>query len=117
MREIVDRHFADNYLALCVSVSLAMLFFCCVILKVKTLTETEEVSAVLSPELRSVFDMPVVVLTAILLVCTLGTLGFSSVLRSRRVRLQGESGFSSMATTACMHDVSGAGAHTGWRLR
>ena len=67
-------------LAIAVSTALTMIYCCCVILKVETLTETEEVSAVLSPKLRSLFDMPVVVLTAILLVCTLGTFVFLGLL-------------------------------------
>ena len=63
---------ADNFLALCISMFLVCLFFCCVILKTKVLVETPEVDAVLSPKLRDLFNVPVIALSSIMLVSILG---------------------------------------------
>ena len=71
---------ADDYLALCDSAALVMIYFCCVMLQLKTLTETDEISAVLSPKLRSRFDLPVALLSAIMLVSVLATLVFCGFL-------------------------------------
>lgn len=71
---------ANDYLALGGSLSLSLLYFCCVLLKVKVLTETEEVLAVLSPKLRQLFDIPVTALSITMLASIFGSLVFCGVL-------------------------------------
>ena len=73
-------HLANDYLALGTSMSLLMIYFCCVILKVKTLTETKEVWAVLSTNLKGLFDVPVTMLSAIMLASVFGSLVFCAML-------------------------------------
>jgi hypothetical protein len=74
------KRLAGNYLALCGSVSLATLYFCCVVLKYKSLTETEEVNEVLSSKLRLLFDVPIVPLSVVMIGALFGSLAFSAAL-------------------------------------
>ena len=51
-----------------------ILYFSSIILKLKTLVETRAVYNVLTPSLRNVFDVPVLIMSAIMLGGVLGTL-------------------------------------------
>jgi hypothetical protein len=64
----------DNFVALVCSISLVILYLSSIILKLKTLIETRMVYDVLTPVLRNVFDVPVVIMSAIMLASVLGTL-------------------------------------------
>ena len=79
---------ADDYLALCDSLSLAMLYLCCLILKLKTLTETDEVYDVMSPKLRELFDVPVTAISAIMLASVVGSLVFCGMIFLLQMRAE-----------------------------
>ena len=76
----------DNFLALCASVSLACLFLSCIVLKLKTLVETEEVREVLSPKLRELFDVPMIYLSTAMLLSILSSLALSGAITLEQVR-------------------------------
>jgi len=80
----------DNYLALCGSLSLLMLYFGCVVLKYKSLTETEEVNEVLSSKLKLVFDVPIVLLSVIMVSAVLGSFAFLAALLPIQMRQERE---------------------------
>ena len=61
------KQLGDNFVALSVSFSLAILFFCCIIIQLKVLTKTQEVEDVLSLALQELFDIPAVLLSSIML--------------------------------------------------
>ena len=70
----------DNYVALAASFSLIGVFFCCVYLKISTLTELDQISTLLSVEQHEMYVFDTLPLTAVLIVCVIGTLAVSSVL-------------------------------------
>ena len=71
---------SDNYVALAASFSLIGVFFCCVYLKISTLTELDQISVLLSVEQIDTYVFDTLPLTAILIACILGTLAVSSLL-------------------------------------
>ena len=70
----------DNYVALAASFSLIGTFFCCVYLKISTLTELDQISMLLSVEQHDTYVFNTLPLTALLIICVIGTLAVSSVL-------------------------------------
>lgn len=76
----------DNFIGLCGSAALVLMFFSCIILKLKVLTETEEVSEVLSPRLRQLFDVPLISLTCAMLISVLSSLVLAVLILIAQVR-------------------------------
>ena len=70
----------DNYVALAASFSLIGTFFCCVYLKISTLTELEQINMLLSIEQHDTYVFNTLPLTVLLIMCVIGTLAVSSVL-------------------------------------
>ena len=76
----------DDYLALSVSTSLVVLYFACVLIKLKALVELDEVFKVLSPSLRTIFDVPMILVSGIMLLSILASLAFSLVILVYQMR-------------------------------
>ena len=71
---------SDNHVALAASFSIIGVFFCCVFLKISTLTELEQINELLSVEQHTTYVFDTLPLTAILIVCVISSLAVSSVL-------------------------------------
>lgn len=67
----------DNYLGLVTSLMLVITFFACGIFKLKTFTELEDIQVHMSKEQKDDFDIPILALTAVLIVSIFGALLFS----------------------------------------
>ena len=70
----------DNFLASALSFLMLVFFVACIMFKMATLTELEEVRKRMSEEQRADFHLPSLALSAILLVAVLGALGMSFVM-------------------------------------
>ena len=70
----------DNFLALCCSLSLVVLFLACIFYKLATLTELRDVQDRMSYEQREDFELPAVPLTATIIASVVGVLILSAVL-------------------------------------
>jgi hypothetical protein len=70
----------DDYLAVAGSFALLMIFFCSVIYKYQSLTESQDVKAKMSHEQKEVFVVPALLLSVILIAAVFGSLLFAMVL-------------------------------------
>ena len=69
----------DNYVGICCSFALAVLFLACIFYKVSTLTDMQSLQAHMSHEQQEDFVLPTVALTIIIVLSVIGTLDFSAV--------------------------------------
>ena len=70
----------DDYLALACSFGLTVAFLCCIVYKIDTLTDLEEIRARMSIEQRQDFSLPIVALTAVLFLSVVGALVISGLI-------------------------------------
>ena len=78
------RQTSDEFVSLSASFALVLLFFCCVLLKVGTVSELEALSG--STAIREKFSVPTAYLSIVLILSVLGSLIFASLLLAYQIR-------------------------------